>query len=86
MFDLCFDRSRRNFLRVGGISALGIGLPSLLRAQAGEPGSANAAGKTDASRAKHSRRAKSVILVYLGGGLSHHDSFDLKPEIGRAHV
>jgi hypothetical protein len=24
-------------------------------------------------------RAKSVILVYLGGGLSHHDSFDLKP-------
>ena len=80
MFDLCFDRSRRNFLRVGGISALGIGLPSLLRAQAGEPGSANAAGNTDASRAKHSRRAKSVILVYLGGGLSHHDSFDLKPD------
>ena len=27
-----------------------------------------------------SRRAKSVILVYLGGGLSHHDSFDLKPD------
>jgi len=26
------------------------------------------------------RRAKSVILVYLGGGLSHHDSFDMKPE------
>jgi hypothetical protein len=24
-------------------------------------------------------RAKSVLLVYLGGGLSHHDSFDLKP-------
>jgi hypothetical protein len=27
-----------------------------------------------------SARAKSVILVYLGGGLSHHDSFDLKPD------
>ena len=25
-------------------------------------------------------RAKSVILIYLGGGLSHHDSFDMKPE------
>ena len=25
-------------------------------------------------------RAKSVILVYLGGGLSHHDSFDPKPD------
>jgi len=24
--------------------------------------------------------AKSVILVFLGGGLSHHDSFDLKPD------
>ena len=24
-------------------------------------------------------RAKSVILVYLGGGISHHDSFDPKP-------
>src|SRR2546430_11448159 len=30
-------------------------------------------------RAAHSK-AKSVVLVYLGGGLSHHDSFDLKPE------
>jgi hypothetical protein len=25
-------------------------------------------------------KARSVILVYLGGGLSHHDSFDLKPD------
>ena len=29
---------------------------------------------------KRKNRAKSVILVYLGGGLSHHDSFDLKPD------
>lgn len=27
-----------------------------------------------------SARAKSVILVFLGGGISHHDTFDLKPE------
>jgi len=27
-----------------------------------------------------SARAKSVILIYLGGGLSHHDSFDMKPD------
>src|SRR5262245_47414513 len=25
-------------------------------------------------------RAKSVIFVFLTGGLSHHDSFDMKPE------
>src|SRR5437588_11433821 len=34
------------------------------------------AGQAQAAHGK----AKSVILVYLGGGLSHHDSFDLKPE------
>src|SRR5262249_29493023 len=30
-------------------------------------------------RARHAR-ARSVILVFLGGGLSHHDSFDPKPD------
>lgn len=32
------------------------------------------------SEIRSGNRAKSVILVYLGGGLSHHDSFDPKPE------
>ncbi len=67
MFDLHMDRQRRDFLRVGGLSALGLGLPTLLRSQA-------------FSAESRSPRAKSVILVYLGGGLSHHDSFDPKPE------
>jgi hypothetical protein len=59
-----FALSRRNFLRVGAAGALT--LPMLLKQQALAGG-------------KHSR-ARSVLLVYLGGGLSHHDSFDLKPE------
>ena len=67
MFDLHLNHPRRDFLRVGGLSALGLSLPALLRAQA-------VAAET------RPRRAKSVILVYLGGGLSHHDSFDPKPE------
>ncbi len=67
MFDIQLSNPRRDFLRVGGLSALGLSLPSLLRAQA-------VAADT------RPRRAKSVILVYLGGGLSHHDSFDPKPE------
>ena len=66
MFDLSLNRNRRDFLRVGGLSALGLSLPTLLRSQA------------DAGETK-SRRANSVILVYLGGRLSHHDSFDPKP-------
>src|SRR5205085_10917357 len=32
------------------------------------------------ARAGSHGKAKSVLLVFLGGGLSHHDSFDLKPE------
>jgi hypothetical protein len=67
MFDLRFG-SRRNFLRVGGLSTLGLGLSSLLQAEA------------SADDAAPKARAKSILLVYLGGGLSHHDSFDLKPE------
>ncbi len=70
MFDLRFP-SRRNFLRVGALSTLGISLPGLLQCQAQA-----AADETSGSK----RRAKSVILVYLGGGMSHHDTFDPKPE------
>src|SRR5436190_6175 len=58
--------SRRQFLRVGAVGALGLTLPQLLRAETQAPGK--------------KPRAKSVILVYLGGGMSHHDSFDLKPD------
>ena len=60
---LCNGTSRRDFLRIGALSPLGLSLPQLLGADA--PG--------------RSSRAQSVILVYLGGGLSHHDSFDMKP-------
>ena len=62
----CDGATRRDFLRVGALGTLG--LATALRAEA-------AGGKkTD------STRAKSVVLVFLGGGLSHHDSFDLKPD------
>ncbi len=61
---LCNGISRRNFVRVGALAPLGLALPQLLAADA------------DARAA----RAKSVILIYLGGGLSHHDSFDMKPD------
>ncbi len=65
MFDLRFP-NRRDFLRVGATAPLGLSLSGYLRAES-------------AGAVSQNRRAKSVILVYLGGGLSHHDSFDLKP-------
>src|SRR4051812_31748129 len=64
----CNGWSRRDFLRVGALAPLGLSLGSLLSMQ-----QASAANN-------RSSRAKSVVLVFLGGGLSHHDSFDLKPD------
>lgn len=60
----CNGISRRNFIRVGALAPLGLSLPQLMAADAGP----------------RPVRAKSVILIFLGGGLSHHDSFDMKPE------
>src|SRR6202051_3312013 len=69
MLNIFPGSSRRDFLRVGTLGALGLSLPGLLKANA-----AQSSAKT------HKNRARSVLLVYLGGGLSHHDSFDLKPD------
>ena len=57
-------------MRLGALSVLGLTLPDLLRLEA-----ANAA-----TGAGTGARAKNVLLIYLGGGLTHHDTFDPKPE------
>jgi uncharacterized protein (DUF1501 family) len=60
----CDGLSRRNFLTIGSLAVGGLTLPNLLRAE-------SKAGK---------RSHKSVIMVYLSGGLAHQDTFDLKPK------
>jgi hypothetical protein len=69
---LCNGLSRRGFLRLGALSPLGLSLPGVLSRERALAGSADGV-------VRKAPRAKSVLLVYLGGGLSHHDSFDLKP-------
>ena len=64
---LCDRVSRRSFLRAGALAVGGLTLGDLLRAQA------DAAGRVPAVR-------KSVIMVYLNGGPSHLDMYDLKPQ------
>jgi hypothetical protein len=67
----CDGRTRRDVLKVGSLGLAGLTLPGLLRAEAASKATGTA---------RKGARAKSVVLVYLGGGLSHHDSFDPKPE------
>ncbi|HVJ87211.1 MAG TPA: DUF1501 domain-containing protein [Caulifigura sp.] len=61
----CDGLSRRSFVRAGSLAVGGLGLADLLKHEArGNSGS---------------RRHKSVIMVYLSGGIAHQDTFDLKP-------
>src|SRR4051794_39542271 len=67
-----FGIVRREFLQVGFSGFLGMGLPGLM---AGRARGEEAGGGTPAPP-----RARSLILVFLTGGLSHLDSFDMKPD------
>jgi hypothetical protein len=66
------DLSRREWLRVGGLNALGLSLPTLLAADAQA-----SVGNTDHPTFG---RAKNVIYLYMGGGAPQHETFDPKPD------
>lgn len=61
----CDGRSRRDFLKIGGLAMGGLSLPQLLKAESQQ-----------GSRSKH----KAVIMVFLPGGPAHQDIFDMKPD------
>src|SRR6476469_5255581 len=63
---VCDGLTRRDVLRAGGAGLLGTSLTQLLAAE--EAGEVIAAS------------AKSVLFLYLFGGPSQHESFDLKPD------
>src|SRR4051812_28939420 len=66
----CEGFYRRDFLKIGSAGLLGVGLADLLRLEARA-----AKDSADSPKAK----AKSVIMVWLAGGPSHLDMWDLKP-------
>ena len=57
--------SRRELIRVGGLGALGLGLPALRAGRA-----ATLAGRP---------RANSCLIIFLSGGPPQHETFDPKP-------
>jgi len=66
----CRGLSRREFLHVGGLSALGLSLPAFLRMR-----------QAAAADATPSRRSSvNCILLWMQGGPSHIDTLDPKPD------
>jgi hypothetical protein len=71
---LCDGISRRELLRVGSLSAIGLSLPRLLQAaQTGAPPKGIINDPTFG-------RAKNIIYVWLQGGPPQHETFDPKPD------
>src|SRR4051812_16125866 len=64
----CEGMSRRSFLRVGFLGLAGLTLADHLRLRA------------DSTREGKPTKDTAVILVWLGGGPSHLDMYDLKPD------
>lgn len=78
--DADFDRSqfrkrycspRRNIVKAGVLTALGLSLPDLMR---------HSRMAAAFSNSQPVRTAKSCILLWLDGGPSHLETFDLKPD------
>jgi hypothetical protein len=63
----CDGIRRRDMLRLGGLVGLGFGLSDWLKVR-------------EVSSANTTARAKSCILLWLDGGPSHLETFDLKPD------
>lgn len=63
---LCDGITRRELLRVGGLAFAGLTLADVLRLRAGA--------------APNAARGKSVIMIWMRGGPSHIDSYDMKPQ------
>jgi hypothetical protein len=63
----CDGLTRRSFLQLGVAGLASVGLPQLLRARAESP-------------ATVAKKKTSVILIWLDGGPSHLDLYDMKPD------
>jgi len=60
----CDGLSRRNFLKIGSLGIGGLSLPNLLQAE---------------QATQRGRSEQSVVMIYLPGGPTQHETFDPKP-------
>jgi hypothetical protein len=68
----CDGIPRRDFLRIGALAGFGLSLPQYL-------------ALADDRAVNGGAKAKAAVFVRLGGGPSHLDTFDLKPDAPETH-
>jgi hypothetical protein len=74
------DLARRDFLRHAAYGVAGVTAIDLMLRDGTLQAAPSAGGGLH-----HPARAKNVIHIFLGGGLSHVDSFEYKPELAKHH-
>src|SRR6185295_4761220 len=80
--DRCRGVTRRSFLADTGMGFTGLALGAMLFRERQARGS-EAGWLPPDGRPHFSPRAKSVIWIFLCGGVSHLESFDVKPELNK---
>src|SRR5438270_9911442 len=65
--------TRRTLLQAGTLGLLGLGMGDVAALRAAAP-------RRERDQSSRSPRAKAVLFVFLHGGLSQLDSFDMKPD------
>ncbi|MBI2826397.1 MAG: DUF1501 domain-containing protein [Planctomycetia bacterium] len=75
----CDGFTRRDILEIGGLGALGVMLPELLGVRRARAATSSTSA-TAAPRRATPGKAQACILVYLFGGPSQIDTFDMKPD------
>lgn len=78
MLSLTDHLSRREWIRVGGLSALGLSLPTLLHAN--DRAAPATAPKLSSPLGSTFGKAKNCIFLWLQGGPPQHETFDPKPD------
>jgi uncharacterized protein (DUF1501 family) len=85
---LSLPLSRRDALRVGFFSTAGVFIAGhrLMGAEAPPSAAAPATAAQGAEKVAAKAKAKSVIQVFLWGGMSHNDTWDPKPDAGYEYM
>ncbi|MFM9960233.1 MAG: DUF1501 domain-containing protein [Planctomycetaceae bacterium] len=72
--------ARREWLRVGGLSALGVSLPHLLRAAEVSTSRPSTTPKLAGELGSTFGKAKNLLFLWLQGGPPQHETFDPRPD------